>query len=249
MSVTAQFHRLPLAGYSIISTTTSALSSLLQSRLIVAQKTILLFANTNFALKCQALRPWLNSPEVIIVNDGIGLDIAALITHGSRYIENLNGTDFCPYLLMNLSASHKLFLYGGKPGVAQKASAAISRQFGSDIVGYLDGYTNKSPVEVRQLINRSGAEIVLVALGNPIQEEWIYKNRESLDATIFIGVGALFDFLSGGVQRAPKWIQKIHCEWLFRLYKEPRRLVRRYTLDVVSFLILCIRFRVSDKMS
>lgn len=247
MSDTTHLHRLPLAGYPIISTTASTLSSLLQERLAATKKTVLLFANTNFALKCQAMRPWLNSDEVIIVNDGIGLDIAALLTHGSRYTENLNGTDFNPFLLKKLNASRKVFLLGGKPEVAQKAGAVIDREFGPQIVGCLDGYTKMSATALSQAINQSGAEIVLVAMGNPIQEEWIYKNRGSLNATLFIGVGALFDFLSGGVQRAPQWVQRLHCEWLFRLYKEPRRLMRRYTLDVISFMILCVRFRASGQ--
>ena len=247
MSNTMQLHRLPLAGYPIVSTTANALSSLLQGRLAATKKTVLLFANTNFALKCQAMRPWFNSDEVVIVNDGIGLDIAALLIHGRQYIENLNGTDFNPFFLERLNASRKVFLLGGKPGVAKKAGAVIERTFGRQIVGCLDGYTKMPATALCETINQSGAEIVFVAMGNPIQEEWIYKYKDSLNAILFIGVGAFFDFYSGNVQRAPQWIQQIHCEWLFRLFKEPRRLMRRYTVDVISFMILCVRFRLSGK--
>jgi beta-1,4-glucosyltransferase len=225
------------------------LSSLLQERLIETKKTVLLFANTNFALKCQAMRPWFNSDEVVIVNDGIGLDIAASLIHGHRYIENLNGTDFNPFFLEELNASRKIFLLGGKPGVAQKAGAVIERKFGPQIVGCLDGYTKIPATALCETINQSGAEIVLVAMGNPIQEEWIYQYKDSLNAILFIGVGAFFDFYSGNVQRAPRWVQQIHFEWLFRLYKEPRRLMRRYTVDVIGFMILCARFRLSGKKS
>ena len=204
---------------------------------------MLLFANTNFVLKCQSLRPWLDSDDVVLVNDGIGLDIAAWLMHQQRYPQNLNGTDFLPHLLKTLSTRRKIFLLGGVPGVAQQAAAIIERDLGQPVVGCLDGYSKMPDAVLREEINRSGTEIVLVALGNPIQEQWICANMGQLDAKLFIGVGALFDFLSGHARRAPRWIQQIRCEWLFRLSLEPKRLLRRYTLDIVSFLRLCLRDR------
>ena len=242
MPQTDHLERLPLAGYPIISTTAAALSALLQARLATAQKTVLVFANTNFVLKCAPIRSWLGSDDVFIVNDGIGLDIAALIMYGRRYQENLNGTDFSPYFLSNRDVRRKIFLFGGKPGVAEKAGIVIEREFGHQVAGCLNGYTQMTPSALRDEINRSGAQIVLVAMGNPKQEEWICANMSELDATLFIGVGALFDFLSGGAQRAPRWIQQIHGEWFYRLCLEPRRLMRRYTVDIVSFLFLCLHY-------
>lgn len=236
---------LPLAGYPIISTSAGELSSRLGMRLAQAQKTALLFANTNFVLKCQAMLGWMNSNEVILVNDGIGLDIAARIVHGRRYKANLNGTDFLPYLLKSFVVRRKIFLYGGRPGVAQKAARVIESELGHQVVGCLDGYTSLAPVAIQELINATGADIVLVALGNPIQEAWIRNNMNALNARLLIGVGAWFDFLSGGVLRAPRWIQGMRCEWLFRLCQEPRRLMRRYTLDIGSFILLCLRRRKS----
>jgi beta-1,4-glucosyltransferase len=217
--------------------------ALLRERLAASQKTVLLFANTNFVLKCQPLRSWLQSDDVILVNDGIGLDIAAWLMHRRRYQENLNGTDFLPYGLKNLRARTTIFLLGGVPGVAQQAATVIERELGQKVVGCLDGYSKMPDAALCNQINRSGAEIVLVAMGNPIQEQWIHANMDKLDATLFIGVGALFDFLSGNARRAPQWVQQIRCEWLFRLSLEPKRLMRRYTLDIVSFLGLCLRNR------
>lgn len=238
-----QIECLPLAGYPIRSTTAATLSSLLQERLAASLKTVLLFANTNLVLKCQAMRPWLSSEAVILVNDGVGLDIAARMIHGRRYSANLNGTDFLPYLLKNSAEKHKIFLFGGKPGVAEKAAAVIERDFGQPVAGCMNGYAKMDPAALCDEINRSGAEIVLVAMGNPLQEEWIRENMNRLDAQLYIGVGALFDFLSGGARRAPLWIQKIRCEWLFRLAQEPRRLMRRYTVDIARFIFLCLRNR------
>ncbi len=226
-----------------MSVSATTLCSLLQERLAAPQKTVLLFANTNFVLKCQPLRSWLHGDDVVLVNDGIGLDIAAWLMHQRRYQQNLNGTDFLPHLLKNLSTRRKIFLLGGVPGVAQQAAAVIERDLGHPVVGCLDGYSKMPDTALCDQINRSGAEIVLVAMGNPIQEQWIRANMGKLDAKLFIGVGALFDFLSGNARRAPQWVQQIRCEWLFRLSLEPKRLMRRYTLDIVSFLRVCLRDR------
>jgi beta-1,4-glucosyltransferase len=242
------FDTLPLAGYPIISINAKSLSAMLQDRLTASKKTVLLFANTNFVLKCSAMRSWLSSEDVVIANDGIGLDIAALIVHGRRYRENLNGTDFSPYFLKSCAGRRKVFLLGGKPGVAEEARLVIEREFGHQVTGCLDGYSKMTPAAMRDEINRSGAEIILVAMGNPLQEELIRANMNLLDAKLFIGVGALLDFLSGNAQRAPRWIQQIHCEWLYRLCREPKRLMRRYTLDVVSFLFVCLNYQSQTKI-
>jgi beta-1,4-glucosyltransferase len=84
---------------------------------------------------------------------------------------------------------------------------------------------------------------VLVALGNPRQEAWILENSPELTPSTYIGVGALFDFMSGAMPRAPQWMRSVRMEWLFRLYKEPRRLVRRYTIDFLKFLYLCLSLK------
>lgn len=240
---TEDFEKLPLAGYPIVSATSAALRSVLQERLAANSKTALVFANTNLILKCKPLRSWFCGEDVILVNDGIGLDIAALITHGRRYRDNLNGTDFLPYLFTNSAVRRKVFLFGGRPGVAEKAGRIIERRFGHQVVGHLDGYSTLPAGAIRDAINRSGAEIVLVAMGNPLQEEWIRANMAALDANLFVGVGALFDFLAGGVRRAPLWVRRIRCEWLFRLSQEPKRLLKRYSIDIISFLLECVRYR------
>jgi beta-1,4-glucosyltransferase len=223
------------------------LCDVLQERLEADRKTVLVFANTNFVLQCQSIRNWLNGDDVIIVNDGIGMDIASLMQHGKRYKDNLNGTDFMPLLLKTFTQTHKLFLFGGKPGVAQKAGDAIEEQTGQRVVGSADGYSNTDSGALCARINASGADIVLVAMGNPIQEEWIRLHMGALNARLFVSVGALFDFLSGGVQRAPLWVQKIRFEWLYRLTREPRRLAQRYTVDLGRFMLLCLRYPRSQQ--
>lgn len=242
MHSTARSEVLSLAGYPVLSTSLAELCETLQLRLQAHQKTALVFANTNFVIQCQRLRQWLSGGEVFIVNDGIGMDIAALLRHGKRFQANLNGTDFIPLLLRSLSVEHKIFLLGGKPGVAELAAEAIERQTEQCVVGCADGYTLRDPADLRARINASGADIVLVAMGNPLQEEWIAQHMHALDASLLVSVGALFDFLSGGAKRAPQWVQAIRFEWLYRLTREPRRLAQRYTVDLARFLVLCMRY-------
>lgn len=232
---------LPLAGYPVISARSVSVRHVLAERLAGAKKTALLFANTNFVMKCRNLLPWLQDADVFLLNDGVGLDIAALLKHGRRYKANLNGTDFVPAFLKKLPTRHRLFLFGGQPGIAKKAALVIERDIGQQVVGCMDGYTPLAADALCRQINESGAEIVLVALGNPLQEAWIRAHMHALDAPLLIGVGALFDFLSGETRRAPAWVQAIRCEWIFRLSLEPRRLLRRYTVDIAAFLYLCLR--------
>ena len=236
----ARRYNLPLAGFPIHSTTSAALSRLLKERLEASRKTILVFANTNFVIKCQQMRSWLCGEDVVIVNDGVGMDIAALLLHKQRFRENLNGTDFLPFFFRHTTARRRVFLLGGKEGVAEAAAVYMREALGQEIVGYADGYAAIRDPELCEYINASGAEILLVAMGNPVQEEWIRGHMGSLDATLFVCVGALFDFFSGRVKRAPLWVQRVRLEWLFRLMHEPKRLLRRYTVDIAQFLVLCL---------
>jgi exopolysaccharide biosynthesis WecB/TagA/CpsF family protein len=103
--------------------------------------------------------------------------------------------------------------------------------------GYVDPYT------VAERVRAARPDVLLVALGNPLQECWIDANLAQLDARVAIGVGALFDYLAGRVVRAPRWVRALRGEWLFRLLVEPRRLWRRYVLGNPQFLWRVLRAR------
>jgi N-acetylglucosaminyldiphosphoundecaprenol N-acetyl-beta-D-mannosaminyltransferase len=92
-----------------------------------------------------------------------------------------------------------------------------------------------------EAINEAKPDILLLGLGNPKQEVWFRRNQNLLYVPVCIGVGGALNFISGAVERAPKWIQKIGCEWLFRIYQEPRRLWKRYVKDLYLFLILILK--------
>ena len=170
--------------------------------------------------------------------DGLGIDIAAWILHGGPFAANLNGTDFVPALLASAPRRLRIALYGAKPGVAERAAAAL-QQFAPQhaIVHVADGYGDgAAEAAFLDRLKKAPADVILVALGNPLQERWIARNLDAGHATLAIGVGALFDFLSEETKRAPFWLRRMRLEWLHRLAQEPRRLFWRYVVGNPLFL-------------
>lgn len=238
--VAARAELLPIAGFPVLRSTAGALSLRIFDALRRGEQAVLFFANTNFVVQCAPLRDRIiTQRNVVIVNDGIGLDIGAWLLHRRRFLENLNGTDFIPPLLAQ--AKRRVFLLGARPGVALRAAEELRGRYGVTVVGACDGFEGLAdPERVVAAINAAGAEVVLVALGNPAQERWILDHRDRLDAKLLVGVGALFDFLAGDKPRAPELVRRVRLEWLYRLALEPRRLLRRYTIDIARFLALCL---------
>ena len=229
-----------LGGFPIRRTTSAALVPLLQQKM--QNQVALFFANTNFIVKCQAHQADMSGDDTVIVNDGIGVDIATWLVHRHTFIENLNGTDFTPLFLQSLGGTARVFLIGAKPGIAQRAAHKLQSDYQINVVGVRNGYDEAKDNEALiAAINSSNANVVLVAMGNPYQEQWILNHRHQLNASVLIGVGALLDFLAGDKARAPALVQKLRLEWFYRLCLEPSRLLRRYTLDIAQFLIICLR--------
>lgn len=181
--------------------------------------------------------------DFVVFNDGIGVDIAAKLLHGRAFPENLNGTDFTVRYLRETQKSWNIYLLGAKPGVAEAAWRKLSAEAPRHrLAGLRDGYFRKDEsAAVAQRIKDSGADLLLTALGNPAQELWIAEHGAATGCRLMIGVGALFDFLSGTVSRAPDWIRAARAEWVYRLALEPRRLARRYLLGNPLFLARTLR--------
>lgn len=120
--------------------------------------------------------------------------------------------------------SAKIFLYGAKREIVEETRKKLLEKYKTiKIVGIEDGFV-KDNDKLIEKINKSDANIVFVAMGSPKQEKWIFENKNRLNANIFMGVGGSFDVVSGNTKRAPKFIQKIGIEWLYRMLKEPKRL-------------------------
>ncbi|MBS0235298.1 MAG: WecB/TagA/CpsF family glycosyltransferase [Proteobacteria bacterium] len=179
--------------------------------------------------------------KFLVLNDGIGVDIASWLKFGKRFPDNLNGTDFVPHYLMHTRHRLRIFLLGARAEIVRVAAERFASSYPQhEIVGAREGYfSREADVEiVRTDIRASRADLLLVAMGNPLQEVWIDKNCGDLPVTLQLGVGALFDFTSGRVWRAPAWIRRARCEWVYRLALEPRRLFNRYVVGNMIFLNL-----------
>jgi alpha-1,3-mannosyltransferase len=202
--------------------------------------TIVAFANANCLNVAYAdARVRVALREAVVLNDGIGVDLASKLLFGAQFPENLNGTDFIPYYLQRTRHHFRVCLLGGRPGVANRAAEVLARTCPRHkIVGCRDGYFPRSEDALAaQAIRAAGADIVLIAMGNPDQELWLRNNLAATGCRLGFAVGAAFDFMTGDVQRAPLWVRTARLEWFYRLAREPRRLWRRYLLGNPMFIM------------
>ncbi len=133
-------------------------------------------------------------------------------------------------------------LYGGTPESLQSFVNFLQQRYpgirvACRIAPPFRPLTTEEDAEYTRQIVDSGARILFVGIGCPKQETWMVQHRARIPATI-LSVGAAFDFHSGRVVQAPRWMMKIGLEWLFRLLVEPRRLWRRYIFRNPAFIAL-----------
>lgn len=138
------------------------------------------------------------------------------------------------------------YFYGGAEGVAEELrDTFVARHPGLKVAGVrcppYRPLTEAEDAAVVEEINAAKPDIIWVGLGAPKQERWMAEHRDRLDAAVLIGVGAAFDFHTGRLDRAPLWMQQSGLEWSYRLYKEPRRLWRRYLLGIPRFGVGILR--------
>ncbi len=158
--------------------------------------------------------------------------------------ETIPGSSFFPafYRYHRNNPDCRIFLLGAAPGVAIRAMERINADVGRRIVvgAHSPSYGfEKNEEENRQIydiINRSGANVVLVGVGSSKQEKWIMRHKDRMPGVdIWMALGATIDFEAGNIRRAPKILQKLCLEWFYRFCMEPKRLFRRYFIDDVKF--------------
>lgn len=167
--------------------------------------------------------------------------------------EAIPGSGFFPHFYMYHKDDEycKIFLLGGLDGVAQKAQKNINKKVDREIIvgAYSPsfGFENNEEEnnEIVKMIEESSACVVLVGVGCPKQEKWIYAHKNRMpNVKIWMALGATIDFEAGNIKRAPKIFQKLALEWLYRLCSEPKRLWRRYLIDDTRFFWLLLKDKV-----
>jgi N-acetylglucosaminyldiphosphoundecaprenol N-acetyl-beta-D-mannosaminyltransferase len=176
----------------------------------------------------------------LLTADGIGVVYASRIL--KRPIsERAAGYDIACEVLRRLAdAPHRLFLFGGKPGVAEKARENLERDYPHiQIAGTRNGYFSCEQVpDIINEINKSGADLLFVCLGAPMQEKWIDANKDKLNVCVAMGIGGSLDVFAGEVRRAPDAWRRLGLEWLYRLIKEPWRFMRMMALPKFALTVL-----------
>lgn len=202
--------------------------------------------NANIAAREPAFAAALE--DFLVLPDGIGVDIAAKLLYGASFPANLNGTDLVPALFMAEKRPLRIGLIGTRRENAEAATARLAALVPQHTFIFIhDGFfTQEEEPAILQEIESQALDVLLVAMGVPRQELWIARNITSRHCVMPIAVGALLDFLSGAVPRAPRWMRRLRMEWVFRLALEPQRLWRRYVLGNPIFLTRVMMQRLKE---
>ncbi len=204
-----------------------------------------------------AIMDYHNNPTLIKIANQSGLTtpdgmpVAWLLKlAGYKHASRVYGPDLMQAVCEHGRAkSYRHFLYGATSDALIHLSNRIQKRFPGLIIAgtYSPPFRELTEVEdsaICQSISNSKPDILWVGLGSPKQELWMYEHQGKIDVPVMIGVGAAFDFLSGNKPQAPRWIQRLGMEWLFRLLSEPRRLWKRYLLGYPKFVYLLIKHHV-----
>ncbi len=207
------------------------------SYVVTPNPEIVMMARTDSAL-AQAI-----DHAEMVLPDGVGVIYGAKIL-GTPLQEKLPGIDFAQNLMIQLAQRNgSVFLFGAKPGVAELAGEKLAQKYeGLVIAGTCDGYFQDDAPIIEQ-INSVHPDLLLVCLGAPKQELWMEQHSGELNVGLMAGLGGSLDVFAGVTQRAPEIWQKLGLEWMYRLLKEPKRIVRMMKLP--QFVLCVIKKRVT----
>lgn len=186
----------------------------------------------------------------ILLPDGSGIVLAAKILRG-KVIKKIAGADIHKHLLEHAEKEKKkVFYLGAAPSTLKLIEAKLKKEYPNIIVGsysppYKPEFSDQDSKKMIEETNNFGPDILFVGMTAPKQEKWVASNKNKLDATITVSIGAVFDFYAETVERSsPFWIN-IGLEWLPRLLKEPKRLWRRNFVSTPLFLWYLLKAKVS----
>jgi N-acetylglucosaminyldiphosphoundecaprenol N-acetyl-beta-D-mannosaminyltransferase len=198
--------------------------------------------NTEFVMAAQKnieFRQTINN-AALVVADGIGVVWATRFV-GFPTPERITGTDTLVALAKRCAErGYRLYLLGAAPGVAEQTGVCLQALApGLQIAGTYAGTPALAEEDaIIERIHAANTDVLCVAYGAPSQELWIFRNLPRLPAAVAIGVGGAYDFLSGRQRRAPRAMQRIGLEWLYRFYREPWRWKRMLAIPRFMLLVL-----------
>ncbi len=223
--------------------------NLLEDYLVNNKKEFIVTANPETFMKSledKEVTKLLSDKNTLLVPDGIGIVKSSKML-GYDITERITGIDIAYELLKLGNKYHKkIYLFGSMQKVIDMMLEVLKKDYPNlVIVGSSNGYVNDKD-KVFDEISKLKPDIVLVALGIPLQEKLIYKHLNKFDKGIFVGVGGSFDVISGYKKRAPKIFIKLNLEWLYRIIKEPKR-IKRFFESNVKFMIYNYKLKKSRR--
>jgi len=243
-------------GIELSVVSRAALIEIFRDSMRARSKLTISFLNPNIAVyahRNHEVMQFMNSFDVVLP-DGIG------VVWGARFLgipvpERL-GNDDIGADIFNVCASEGYgnFFFGSKPGVVERAAANLQRSFPRlRISGTLHGYwfdlspgnpdscKSQDNEAILQQVNTSRADVLWVGLSTPLQQRWVYENRHRIDANVVITSGGYLDHLAERVEWYPPLFYHLRLLWLYRLLREPRRLWRRYSIEMIVFASLLMK--------
>ena len=253
---TAQDQQLSILGVKIFNVTKQRaielLENVIRTRADRCRSVFFVNAHTlNLAAADPEYRAILNLGDFVF-GDGTGVRWAAKL-QGISVLDNLVGTDFTPLLLQSTGGrGYSYFMLGSDEQTVGRA-ADYARQMFPDwrLSAYHHGYltTPESTSAAVEQINTAKPDVLLVGMGNPLQEQWIHQNQTRLRVPICMGIGGLFDYWAGNVSRAPQWLRSLGHEWTWRLFQQPSDKARRYLIGNPLFLFRVVREKLTGRGS
>jgi len=203
----------------------------------------------NLAYEQPWLKDYFNRADIVRV-DGAGVQLGARLL-GHNLPDRMTWADFA-WSLAGFCAERdfSLFFLGARQGVADKAADRLREKFPDlDIGGIHHGFFDKTPGSLENeavilQINKIKPHILVVGFGMPLQEQWLMENWDHIDANVALTGRAVFDYVSGELHRAPRWMTDNNLEWLGRLLIEPHRLWKRYLVGNPLFLWRVLKQRM-----
>lgn len=223
----------------------SVLSIKKQELLEQLDRGVLFTPNVDHLVRLQRDREFYDAyqqADWVICDSVILYRLSRLLKHS--ILESIPGStffhEFCGFHRKNENC--RIFILGGKTGVAEQAQRNINERVGRELVvgAYSPSFhfvqDEQESLELVRMVNESGATVLMVCATSPKQEVWIAKYKPQMpEVKLFMALGATVDFEAGTVKRCPQWIQRLGMEWFWRFSLEPKRLFHRYWVNDMKF--------------
>ncbi|MBR2023318.1 MAG: WecB/TagA/CpsF family glycosyltransferase [Clostridia bacterium] len=227
----------------------------IQNRIETGKKSYLVSVNVDVVVKMEKdplLKEITDNADIVTIDGKPLIWIAK--KHKKPITEKISGSDLVPKLCeVAGQKGYTVFILGGAEGVAEQAKANLENKIENiKIVGTCAppvGFDadDTQTAQVIEQINQASPDILLLCLGCPKQEKFLYANWDKLNAKMSVCAGATVDFLSGRIKRAPKWMSNHGLEWLYRFFKEPKRLFKRYFIDDMKIFTIARKYKPKKK--